>query len=118
MYQGDDGRKAYYEVLKKSSGNSSGLRNTVLDEIKVKITVEDKEEIAKDILKIVLQDLNEITSEAIKKLSDDKQKQDVVSTLDFSNEKLQTLFDQAISEVIKEYFRDFIKDLNQKAFNI
>lgn len=65
----------------------------VLSEIKVKLTLEDKEEIAKDILKIVLQDLNVIISDTIKDLSDTKQEEVAVKpNLDFSDGKLQSIF--------------------------
>ena len=90
----------------------------VLSEIKVNISLEDKEVLAKDILKIALQDLNVIISDAIESLSDDKEEDDVESELDFSNEKLQTLFDEAIKEVIKEQVQGAVFSLNKAAFNI
>ena len=90
----------------------------VLSEIKVKLSLEDKEELAKDILKIALQDLNVIISNAIENLSDDKEGEVDQPELDFSNEKLQTLFDEAIKEVIKEQMQDAISSLNKTAFNI
>ena len=95
-----------YEVPEKPIGN-----------LTLNISVEDREEIAKDILKIVLQDLNVIISNAIESLSDDKE-EDSQHELDFSNEKLQTLFDEAIKEVIKEQMQDAISSLNKTAFNI
>ena len=90
----------------------------VLSEIKVNISLEDKEVLAKDILKIALQDLNVIISNAIEDLSDDKEEEVAQPELDFSNEKLQTLFDEAIKEVIKEQMQDAISSLNKAAFNI
>ena len=90
----------------------------VLSEIKVNISLEDKEVLAKDILKIALQDLNVIISDAIESLSDDKEEEYTQPELDFSNEKLQTLFDEAIKEVIKEQMQDAISSLNKTAFNI
>lgn len=90
----------------------------VLREIKVNLTLEDKEELAKDILKIALQDLNAIISNVIEDLSDGKEEEVTQSELDFSNEKLQTLFDEAIKEVIKEQMQDAIYSLNKTAFNI
>lgn len=90
----------------------------VLSEIKVSVSLEDKEELAKDILKIALQDLNVIISNAIEDLSDNKKEKDIQPELDFSNEKLQTLFDEAIKEVIKEQLQDAISSLNKTAFNI
>ena len=90
----------------------------VLSEIKVKLSLEDKEELAKDILKIALQDLNVIISNAIEGLSDEKKEDNVKPELDFSNERLQTLFDEAIKEAIKEQMQDAISSLNKTAFNI
>lgn len=90
----------------------------VLSEIKVSVSLEDKEELAKDILKIALQDLNVIISDAIESLSDEEKEKDAQPELDFSNEKLQTLFDEAIKEVIKEQMQDVISSLNKTTFNI
>ena len=90
----------------------------VLSEIKVNISLEDKEVLAKDILKIALQDLNVIISNAIEGLSDEKEEEVAQPELDFSNEKLQTLYDEAIKEVIKEQAQYVISSLNKTAFNI
>ena len=96
----------------------------------VSVSVEDKEEIAKDILKIVLQDLNVIITDAIDSLSDDslsngneevKQSLDVptvASNVDFSDEKLQSMFEEVMKDVMKEYLRDSINTLNKTAFGI
>ena len=89
-----------------------------IGKLTVNLSLEDKEEIAKDILKIALQDLNAIISNAIEGLSDEKKEDDVKPELDFSNEKLQTLFDEAIKEVIKEQLQDTVASLNKTAFNI
>ena len=90
----------------------------VLSEIKVNVSLEDKEVLAKDILKIALQDLNVIISNAIEGLSDEKEEEYTQPELDFSNEKLQTLFDEAIKEVIKEQVQGAVFSLNKAAFNI
>ena len=94
------------------------------------VSVEDKEEIAKDILKIVLKDLNVIISDAIDSLSKDslsddneefKQPVDVptlASNIDFSDEKLQSMFEEVMKDVMKEYLRDSINALNKTAFGI
>ena len=91
----------------------------------VSVSVEDKEEIAKDILKIVLQDLNVIITDAIDNLSKDneevKQPLDVptvASNVDFSDEKLQSMFEEVMKDVMKEYLRDSINTLNKTAFGI
>ena len=85
------------------------------------VSVEDANEIAKDILKIVLKDLNVLISDAIDSLSNGneevKQPLDiptVASNVDFSDEKLQSMFE----EVMKEYLRDSINTLNKTAFGI
>ena len=99
--------------------------NEVLSKLTVTISDEDKEEIAKDILKIVLKDLNVIISDAIDSLSNDneevKQPLDVptvASNVDFSNEKLQSMFEEVMKDVMKEYLRDSINTLNKTAFGI
>ena len=91
----------------------------------VGLSTEDKEEIAKDILKIVLKDLNVIITDAINNTSDDseevKQPLDVptvASNVDFSEEKLQSMFEEVMKDVMKEYLRDSINTLNKTAFGI
>lgn len=96
----------------------------------VNISLEDKEEIAKDILKIVLKELNVIITDAIDSLSDDNTSDDkqegkqpldvstVASNVDFSNEKLQAMFEEVMKDVMKEYLRDSINTLNKTAFGI
>ena len=111
----------------------------------VSVSVEDKEEIAKDILKIVLNDLNVIISDAIYSLSNDSLSNDslsndslsndslsndneevkepvdvptVASNVDFSDEKLQSMFEEVMKDVTKEYLRDSINTLNKTAFGI
>ena len=101
----------------------------------VSVSLEDKQEIAKDILKIVLKDLDVIITDAIDSLSnnslsddnlvDDKQEgkqpvdvQTVASNVDFSDEKLQSMFEEMMKDVMKEYLRDSINTLNKTAFGI
>ena len=92
----------------------------------VSISTEDKEEIAKDILKIVLNDLNVIISDAIDSLSNDSlsddslpdDKEDELVGFDFSDEKLQSMFEEVMKDVMKEYLRDSINTLNKTAFGI
>ena len=101
------------------------VEQQTLSKLTVTISDEDKEEIAKDILKIVLKDLNVIISDAIDSLSNDneevKQSLDVptvASNVDFSDEKLQSMFEQVMKDVMKEYLRDSIDTLNKTAFGI
>ena len=101
----------------------------------VSISTEDTNEIAKDILKIVLKDLNVIISDAIDSLSNDSLSSDitsdaneevkqpldvptVASNVDFSDEKLQSMFEEVMKDVMKEYLRDSINTLNKTAFGI
>ena len=130
MYQGEEGRKIYHEALKLTESKGFAGKNTILDDVKVKISLEDKNEIAKDILKIVLQDLNVIITDAIDSLSDDSLSNDneefkqpvdvptVASNVDFSDEKLQSMFEEVMKDVMKEYLRDSINTLNKTAFGI
>ena len=101
------------------------VEQQTLSKLTVTISDEDKEEIAKDILKIVLQDLNVIITDAIDNLSNGneevKQPVDVptvASNVDFSDEKLQSMFEEVMKDVMKEYLRDSINTLNKTAFGI
>ena len=83
----------------------------------VSVSVEDKEEIAKDILKIVLQDLNVIIADAIVSLSNNTlsdDKDDELAGFDFSDEKLQHLFEEATKDVMKEIIREQLSSLNKQ----
>ena len=101
----------------------------------VSLSTEDTNEIAKDILKLVLKDLNVIISDAIDSLSNDSLSDDslsndneefkqpvdvptVASNVDFSDEKLQSMFEEVMKDVMKEYLRDSINTLNKTAFGI
>ena len=79
-----------------------------LSKLTVTISDEDKEEIAKDILKIVLKDLNVIINDV----------PTAASNVDFSDEKLQSMFEEVMKDVMKEYLRDSINTLNKTAFGI
>ena len=64
-------------------------------------------------------------SEVIDNTSDDseevKQPLDVptvASNVDFSDEKLQSMFEEVMKDVMKEYLRDSINTLNKTAFGI
>ena len=118
------------EVLEESSS-----KETNIGKLTISLSTEDKEEIAKDILKIVLNDLNVIISDAIDSLSNDSLSDDslsndneevkqpvdvptVASNVDFSEEKLQSMFEEVMKDVMKEYLRDSINTLNKTAFGI
>ena len=96
-----------------------------LSKLTVTISDETKNDIAKDILKIVLKDLDVIINDAIDSLSNGneevKQPVDVptvASNIDFSDEKLQSMFEEVMKDVMKEYLRDSINTLNKTAFGI
>ena len=96
-----------------------------ISKLTVSVSDEDKNDIAKDILKIVLNGLNVIISDAIDSLSNDneefKQPVDVPtvsSNINFSDEKLQSMFEEVMKDVMKEYLRDPINTLNKTAFGI
>lgn len=115
-------------------------KETNIGKLTVSLSTEDANEIAKDILKIVLKDLNVIISDAIESLSNDrlsinslsddnlvddkqegKQPLDVTtaaSNVDFSEEKLQSMFEEVMKDVMKEYLRDSVNTLNKTAFGI
>ena len=111
------------------------VEQQTLSKLTVTISDEDKNDIAKDILKIVLKDLNVIISDAIDSLSNDSLSNDslsndneefkqpldvptVASNVDFSDEKLQSMFEEVMKDVMKEYLRDSINTLNKTAFGI
>ena len=101
-----------------------------IGKLTVSLSTEGANEIAKDILKIVLKDLNVIISDAIDSLSNDSLSDDneefkqpvdvptVASNVDFSDEKLQSMFEEVMKDVMKEYLRDSINTLNKTAFGI
>ena len=106
------------------------VEQQTLSKLTVTISDEDKNDITKDILKIVLNDLNVIITDAIDSLSDDSLSNDneevkqpidvptVASNVDFSDEKLQSMFEEVMKDVMKEYLRDSINTLNKTAFGI
>ena len=91
--------------------------NTNIGNLTVSISLEDKREIAKDILKIVLNDFNKVITDTISQLDDDdseygaveiKQAENVLSQ--FTDQKLIEITEQALKEAFKEIF---LNTLNQ-----
>lgn len=99
----DDGY--YYDVL-----DLEPCLEDTLGKLTVSVSIEDKEEIAKDILKIVLQDFNVIISNAIESLSDgdlSEEKQPLpFEGYDMSDEKLHKLMDEVIKDVMRDSMRE------------
>lgn len=96
------------ETYKEPNQNSE---NTNIGSLTVSISLEDKQEIAKDILKIVLNDFNKVISDAIVQLDDDggegevveiKQVENVLSQ--FTDQKMTEIVEQALKEAFKESF--------------
>ena len=86
-------------------------QNTNIGNLTVSISLEDKQEIAKDVLKIVLKDFNKVITDAIAQLDDDdseygaveiKQTENVLSQ--FTDQKMTEIVEQALKEVFKETF--------------
>lgn len=129
------GYQNVYALRLNEIGVVEEVGQQTLSKLTVTISDEDKNDIVKDILKIALQDLNAIISDAIVSLSNDslsddnladangevKQPVDVPtadSNINFSDEKLQSMFEEVMKDVMKEYLRDSINTLNKTAFGI
>lgn len=104
-------------------------KSKLLSNVTVNISIEDKEEIAKDILGMVLVGLNEVISDAIQSLQnpvevykEKEPKKDLISgeffERYFTESKMTELLDEALKTIIVEQFRDVTRDLNSKAFGI
>lgn len=84
--------------------------NANIGNLTVSISLEDKKEIAKDILKIVLNDFNKVISDAIDQLDDDSEdevveiKQAENDLSQFTDQKMTEIVEQALKEAFKESF--------------
>lgn len=95
------------EPYKEPTQNS----NTDVGNLTVSISLEDKQEIAKDILKIVLNDFNKVISDAITQLDVDDNEDEVVEIKQaenvlsqFTDQKMTEIVEQALKEAFKESF--------------
>ena len=130
-----DGYQNVYALLLNEIEVVEEVEQPPLSKLTVTISDETKNDIAKDILKIVLKDLDVIINDAIDSLSNDSLSSDntsdaneevkqpldvptVASNVDFSDEKLQSMFEEVMKDVMKEYLRDSINTLNKTAFGI
>ena len=85
--------------------------NTNVGNLRVSVSLEDKQEIAKDVLKIVLNDFNKVISDAITQLDADGNEDEVVEIKEvdnvieqFSDQKISEIVEQALKEAFKESF--------------
>ena len=85
--------------------------NTNIGNLTVSVSSKDKQEIAKDILKIVLNDFNKVISDAITQLDVDDNEDEVLEIKEvdnvieqFSDQKISEIVEQALKEVFKESF--------------
>ena len=85
--------------------------NANIGNLTVSVSLEDKQEIAKDILKIVLNDFNKVISDAIAQLDVDDNGDGVVEIKEannvieqFSDQKMSEIVEQALKEAFKESF--------------
>ena len=106
------------DLLKPYKEPKQNSDNTNIGNPTVSISLEDKQEIAKDILKIVLKDFNKVISDAIAQLDDDseygaveiKQTENVLSQ--FTDQKF---FDMLPEQALKEVFKEtFLNSLNKR----
>ena len=85
--------------------------NTNIGNLTVSISLEDKRDIAKDILKIVLKDFNKVITDAIVQLDVDDSEYGAVEIKEannvlelFSEQKVTEITEQALKEAFKESF--------------
>lgn len=99
------------EDLESYSEAQQNSDNIDIGNLTVSISLEDKQEIAKDILKIVLNEFNKVISDAIAQLDVDdnedeaveiKQAENVLSQ--FTDQKMTGIVEQALKEAFKESF--------------
>ena len=108
----------YWYCVSDLKPYTESRQNTKIGNLTVSISSEDKEEIAKDVLKIVLKDFNKVISDAIAQLDDDseygaveiKQTENVLSQ--FTDQKF---FDMLPEQALKEVFKEtFLNSLNKR----
>ena len=108
----------FWYSVKDLEPYTESRQNTNIGNLTVSISLEDKKEIAKDILKIVLNDFNKVISDAIDQLDVDdseyravetKQAENVINQ--FTDQKMTEIVEQALKEVFKE---TFLNSLNKR----
>ena len=96
------------EVLKENTSKETNIGN-----LTVSISLEDKEEIAKDVLKIVLKDFSKVITDAIAQLDDDDSEDEAVEIKQAEN-VLDQFTDQKISEFVEQVLKE--KEAIKKSF--
>ena len=86
--------------LEPYSESQQASDNTNIGNLTVSISLEDKQEIAKDILKIVLKDFNKVITDAIAQLDDDDSEDDLNNVHQFSDQKFFDMLQQALKETL------------------
>lgn len=75
--------------------------NTNIGNLTVSVSLEDKQEIAKDILKIVLNDFNKVISDAIAQLDVDDNEDEVLEIKE-ANNVIEQVSNQKMSEIVEQ----------------
>ena len=99
----------FWYSVKDLEPYTESRQNTNIGNLTVSISLEDKKEIAKDILKIVLKDFNKVITDAIVQLDVDDSEDEVAEVKEaenviehFSDQKLIEITEQALKEVFKK----------------
>lgn len=90
----------YWYCVSDLKPYTESRQNTKVGNLAVNISLEDKEEIAKDILKIVLKDFNKVITDAIAQLDDDDSEDEVNNVDQFSDQKFFDMLQQALKETL------------------
>ena len=85
--------------------------NTNIGNLTVSISLEDKREIAKDILKIVLKDFNKVITDAIVQLDVDDSEYGAVEIKE-ANNVLELFSDQKVTEITEQALKEAFKKVS------
>lgn len=98
------------EVLKENTS-----KETNIGKLSVSVSLEDKQEIAKDVLKIVLNDFNKAITNATTQLCDDSE--DEVVEIKEANNVLELFTDQNMSEIVEQALKEAFKETFLNSLN-
>ena len=90
----------FWYSVKDLKPYTESRQNTKIGNLAVNISLEDKEEIAKDILKIVLKDFNKVITDAIAQLDFDDSEDEVNNVDQFSDQEFFDMLQQALKETL------------------